>query len=1306
MSAQPAETEICNVVLDFAAEGTYPDTEKVVAAEFPLSALSKELELITQARDQVETEISSLSQDNKFDVDDWISQAKQLHADLERSRLTAREIVKQHENTRPLQLKVEDAAAKVRLVEKEIVFNQAVAKTLEEVQRLCQQLDATRALCQDGHVTAAIDNLEAIEHAISLDSCFRNTNAMAIISEKVAAIRREIVDFLRNQWNKALKFDYKQGKLSISGNTLEVIISALTRMGELTAAVDGFQKDFFLAIIDPILLPSSDGYSHSVHVEESSVSVDSQSTPATVADVLERILQALGFVRLFLPTSILDSLSKSFIPAVSSNIISHWLPTAIPTELEGLGEFETTLNQILQFTQSIESFGWHGQEELVSWAKQAPRLWLTRRRVDSLDQVRKVLSASKWDSRQVERVEKRQVSETDEVLLENSTSDEWDAGWDDDKEGEPQNNADEDVSAWGLDDDTDNPQAIKPDTASNSDDDEANDAWGWAEDDDDEEQPPTEHTKPGKAATAQPTNDNEAETHANHKEITLREHYTITDVPGSVLQIIKQQVSDSETISKPTQSSTLVSSSGAALLALPTLILAMFKATAPSFYGLKLNAGQMYLYNDSLYLADQVRQVANDKELSRLHDDVEALEKFGKLAYSKEMQTQRTIVTDLLDGAQGFSQCSEQPFLGECENAVAATVDRVRDVYKQWQPILSHSALLQAIGSLVSTVTEKIIIDIVDLGDISESQSQKLVSFCNQLSKLEDLFLPESSEDAEPVPMTAVYVRNWLKFQYLINILESSLADIKFLWTEGELSLEFSADEVIDLIEALFAESDYRRKAIAEIKRMDTNQDSAAASSQAAQRQVRVQLTSQQEDIALPDNTGPILVPTGLKRYALSTLVNNLLSNDKPIPFEFLINGQFLRTSIDEYLTANGISAETTLEIEYVRALIPPLHIASFEHDDWVSSVDVLSASSRAATGSSAISQGQERILSGSYDGLLRVWNMSSQVIATSPAPTDGGHTSSIKAANFISPSTIVSAGLDRTVRLWKYSESEDGFSGKLAPQLELYGHKSGINSLAVHAPSNRILSASADHSVGFWSTKKADAPAAPENLLPSAASRTSKRRKLNAAVSVSQRGPLALLSSHTAPVSDAIFDANDSTVGYSTSWDHSLRTWDLVTAALVDTRTTSHSLLSLQHLPDHNLLATGTSARHITLIDPRASAATISAMTLRGHTNAVVSLARDPNSTYGLISGSHDGTCRIWDLRATKTDKGGAVGESVYSISRKSLEEEGKANSKRVGGEGVKVFSVCWDREVGIVSAGEDKRIQINRGEGVLSSS
>ncbi|KAL6716446.1 ribosome biogenesis protein ytm1 [Lecanora helva] len=468
--------------------------------------------------------------------------------------------------------------------------------------------------------------------------------------------------------------------------------------------------------------------------------------------------------------------------------------------------------------------------------------------------------------------------------------------------------------------------------------------------------------------------------------------------------------------------------------------------------------------------------------------------------------------------------------------------------------------------------------------------------------------------------------------------------------------------------------------------------------------QVRIQLSTRHPDISLTENQGPIVVNTNFGRYALSTLVNTLLQSEKPIPFEFLINGTNLRTSLDEYLTANGISSETTLAVEYVRAVIPPLYLASFEHDDWVSSVDVLSETSPAgkwAGSAGSKSAGQERILSGSYDGLLRVWNMSSDILATCPSAGNGGHTASVKAAKFISPTQLASSGLDRTIRTWKYSEDSEGFSASIMPQLELYGHKGSVDSIAVHQPSNRILSASTDHSVGLWSTKKSGGPAAPASLIPSATSRTAKRRKVGPAVSTPQRGPLSMLKSHTAPVSDTLFAPNDHTVAYSASWDHGLKTWDLPNEACVDTRVTSHPLLSLAALTSLNLLAAGTSARHITLIDPRASATSVSALTLRGHSNAVVTLAADPESAYGLVSGSHDGTCRTWDVRSTRSEKDGRIGESMYRIERES------AKGKRISpaGEGAKVFGVCWDKNVGIVSAGEDKRVQINQGKGVIGN-
>ncbi len=261
----------------------------------------------------------------------------------------------------------------------------------------------------------------------------------------------------------------------------------------------------------------------------------------------------------------------------------------------------------------------------------------------------------------------------------------------------------------------------------------------------------------------------------------------------------------------------------------------MYRATAPTYYAVNIS-GNMYLYNDSSWLAEHLRNFAQDYALRagakspralgrlKLDPDISSLEAFAKRSYGKEMNIQRTILGDLLDGAQGFANSTEPPFASECDLAISSTVDRIRALNDQWKGVLSHSALLQSLGSLLATVTHKMIMDIEDMTDISEPESQRLASFCNQISKLEDLFVPELStetgQDGESaVPLTAIYTPNWLRFQYLANILESSLVDIKYLWSEGELQLEFTADELIDLIEALFADSEHRRKAIAEIRR-------------------------------------------------------------------------------------------------------------------------------------------------------------------------------------------------------------------------------------------------------------------------------------------------------------------------------------------------------------------------------------------------------------------------------------------------------------------------------------------------------
>ena len=459
-----------------------------------------------------------------------------------------------------------------------------------------------------------------------------------------------------------------------------------------------------------------------------------------------------------------------------------------------------------------------------------------------------------------------------------------------------------------------------------------------------------------------------------------------------------------------------------------------------------------------------------------------------------------------------------------------------------------------------------------------------------------------------------------------------------------------------------------------------------ATNDSASVPQVRIRLATNNPRYALSDSA-PILVPTSFRRLALSSLVNSLLEHDQPVPFDFIIRGSYLKTTLEDFLTENGISSETVIDAEYTPAQKPPRYVASFEHDDWVSAVDVMPGANT--------TNRQPRLLSASYDGRIRVWNTSQQVLATSPAKSAGGHGSFVKDTKFISPTQLVSAGFDRVLRIWKYSEEEDSLSATITPQLELYGHTSCIDSIAVHAPSHRLLTASADHSIGVWSTRKTEAPAAPEDLVPKTIRENGKRRKLNPAVSVSQRGPMSMLRRHTQQVSGVIFDSKDRTVAYSTSWDQSMRTWDLVTSSVVDTRTTNQALFAVEQMPELNLVAAGTAGRDVKMIDPRASAAAVTAMSLRGHKNSVVSLARDPNNVHSLVSGSHDGTCRIWDLRNTKQGKDGITVQSLYTLTRESV----KGPTPEVG-SGAQVYGVHWSAELGILSAGQDRCVQINSGE------
>ena len=630
---------------------------------------------------------------------------------------------------------------------------------------------------------------------------------------------------------------------------IQTLVAAMTKLQMFDDVLLPFCKDLEIFIVVPRLQVAADGQVGSLEIDGDEISVSGQSSDLSAEALFSDLDSIIAFLRTKLPSSVYKPLAQHLMPRLISRLISTWLASAVPEDLDGVKDFQDTMSLVQNFGNSLDSYKWPGRRDLDEWTRSIPDVWLRKRQETSLVQIRKLLSRGVGTIETVERVETQVLSRHDEVFASNKGGDDWNAGWSDEESESPtkthlsstRNAADaedeEDVSAWGLDDDkgNGNDQDDQKNPAAADVDADA-DAWGWGDENEGEESKNT--------VQASQLNSKKSESNGLAKtpeqaerEVTLKETYNITSLPKEILEMITQIISDAEKLESPVFANSPIASAAPRIFSLPGLILAMYRASASTNYA-SHPSGSMFLYNDSLWLAECLQQLASHHTTRsgrhiqsrtahnlNLEAHVAALESYGKRAYAKEMESQRTIITDLLDGAQGFVHCTEHPFNQECDIAVASTVDRLRGLHKQWKEVLSHSALLQSLGSLLSTVTNKIVVDIEDMPDISEPESQQLATYCNRIGALEDLFLPTTppatdaaTNEQEPIPLTALYASHWLRFRYLANILESPLVDIKLLWTEGELGLEFDTEELVDLVMALFADTPHRRGAVAEIR--------------------------------------------------------------------------------------------------------------------------------------------------------------------------------------------------------------------------------------------------------------------------------------------------------------------------------------------------------------------------------------------------------------------------------------------------------------------------------------------------------
>lgn len=345
--------------------------------------------------------------------------------------------------------------------------------------------------------------------------------------------------------------DRCQGPTAIPGND---ILRALLKLGLLEDSILSFCRDFEKLILTPRLQRPQKGTVHAVYVEDNAIRTSEGLTDLSMEKLFDDINLIIGFLHNNLPRPIMTPLATLLIPGLIQRLISNWLMLKVPIDVESIISFQEVLNLLVQFARTLDSYDWPGEEILVNWVKEIPDVWISKRREVSLNKIRTLLIEGLGSIEIVERSETQALSHQDDGLVENNRREarqeveESDEGKNARDSHPARGDEEDDVSAWGLDEDADedstndNPQGnlVRPDVG-----DADADAWGWGDDRDD-----GDPSKPDSKENV-PTNGPSKEIERDSRLVTLKETYNITSLPKQILQIITQLISDAEKLRTP-----------------------------------------------------------------------------------------------------------------------------------------------------------------------------------------------------------------------------------------------------------------------------------------------------------------------------------------------------------------------------------------------------------------------------------------------------------------------------------------------------------------------------------------------------------------------------------------------------------------------------------------------------------------------------------------------------------------------------------------------------------------------------------
>jgi centromere/kinetochore protein ZW10 len=269
-------------------------------------------------------------------------------------------------------------------------------------------------------------------------------------------------------------------------------------------------------------------------------------TDKALSSLFQDLDLVLSYLSERLPEDLVYSLSNVMMPNLIPRIITAWLEPDVPISLKDMDEFQKIIDATKAFCGRLENLKFSRFQDLQEWVQNVPRVWLSKCRESALDSIRTKLSEGLGDPKEVERAETQTVSRAEGQKFAHrgaaaTNGDGWDTAWHDDnvvansdEHTRQTNNEDDGADAWGWGDvDEDDDAEVNQETADtklmhdDSIEEDPTAAWGWGDEEDTTNAPKNVDTTAKEPQLALSTH-----------ELTLKETYNITSMPGPVLALV------------------------------------------------------------------------------------------------------------------------------------------------------------------------------------------------------------------------------------------------------------------------------------------------------------------------------------------------------------------------------------------------------------------------------------------------------------------------------------------------------------------------------------------------------------------------------------------------------------------------------------------------------------------------------------------------------------------------------------------------------------------------------------------------